>query len=276
MNKSELTFMKLFRVFLVFIVAALLLNSCAREIPNTDLKHEHLFGPVKSVKEISYQLIKVNGKYKQGKRKRRFDHVEDFYWEFNELGDFKSSQTLSRDGVKYSKYNYQYDSLNRLLYNYTISKKGDTVVFERYFYNANNQCIMDKSDYMVHKYYYRHNRLFCEFIYTSPGDKRPYDRVFKHIYFYDENGFLKLDCGYYYGARWYLYHLYTNDNKGNVLDYRYSIELSDLKEEIPTKYYYHKFDRYGNWIQKILIAYGHPKYVIKRKINYYPTNESFN
>ncbi len=260
--------MKVRSYYNLLIIAVLV--GCGKSQNRNDLKQELLLGNVKSVKEISYQLTKVKGKLVRGKRKRRFDYIEDFYLEFNKNGKRIHDVTYQKDNSIWNEWFYKYDNDGLLSYKYCHTSNPKSIRKDWvYTYDIMNRINMISS-FDTHAKNFYNNKGQVSFVlrYTNRGSSPVYYKEFKEKYYYDENGFLKLNCTYYYGAKWYLYYKYVNDKNGNVLEERISSKLKDLKKASPVEYRY-TFDDQGNWITKTLIAYKHPKYIIRRKIVYF-------
>ena len=278
---------------IITMILMILLSACGSKSKDqkSDVKILGLKGKVKSIKYMTYNAELKFGAIKKGEQSNSKENNKYFNFNENEI-KIEDGEYISYDQIQIKRlyiyndkniltqtsgYNLNGDFLGKLTYE--IDSQGDLI--ETNDFNSKNE-FMGKTIYtrdnngnaIETNIYDSMGNLKSKF--TSDHDSK--GRILESIY-YDSNGEL-LEKKYI-----------KYDNKGRIIERKLIIDTSifiqnfkyDNKETddltvmiksenysiISETIYTYKYDKNGNWIEKISIEDEVPKIIVEREIEYY-------
>jgi hypothetical protein len=229
---------------------------------NTDYIKWNLKGKVKSIKESSFSVKEIDGKYVA-------DSLEYYYWnEFNSYGNKTVDTKFLPNGISDKNYIYKYDRNNRRSEENQYARDGKLIRTISYKYDSNGHLIEDSS---------------------IEGNGKPGKKI---AYQYDEKWNVIEDDSYNGEGKLQKKFTYKYDTKGNKTEnfrynadgilekkifYTYDIQNNIVEEssykpdgKLIWEYsYMYKYDNQNNWIEKIRIAGGKAEEILNREVVYF-------
>ncbi len=234
--------------YLLTILLVLLVSVTTTECKEvkTDLQRKNLKGKVKSVRYIDYKAVDKFGELTKGDK-------SEYNWnnkltKYDNNGNEIEWNRYNSDGSLDCKYTYKYDNNGNKIEENCYNSDGSLCWKYTYKYDNNGNTI-EKNSYKSDGSLYR-----------------------KYTYKYDNNGNKIEENGYKSDGSLDYKYTYKYDNNGNTIEgNRYNSDGS-----LDYKYTYkYKYDKYGNWIQKIYFeqkgekSISLPQTITEQTIEYY-------
>jgi len=267
----------------IFSLLLLGVASCSKPVlvKNNDLENENLKGKVKSTyTEERYVKEKIGHSYFYGKiinKEIKF---------FNEYGLNTYACNLAPGDKNESTTKYEFDNQNRIKKEIDVFSNHFSYEMDFYYTKNCTSVLIDANDMFVRKtiHLYNQNRLVRTNLFLQNKKKKKFYLDSYITYLHNQNKQDSTITYYKFSKKRkeyivYLQDIYLYDTKTKDLlnhenyDLWYHHEepanVTSKKRKIYTfKNYQYKYDKYGNWIEKIVQENGALK-GYKRLVNYY-------
>jgi hypothetical protein len=276
---------KIISIKSIFYVLLLGVVGCSKPVlvKNNDLEKENLKGKVKSIYAVESTIKNKKGKFIFGRKINKKDILC-----FNEYGllTYVYNSTLS-DKDEFS-YEYDFDLENRIKKQIEHhSLLGLDNIESKFYYKKNVTSILKRlNDTIIRKYIdiYKNELLTRRDFFMKDYKTNKFSLHSYTIYLYNKNKQDSITSYYLYSKKRKAFIIemqdkYLYDSKNNdvveheIYDLWYdhddpaNVEV-EHRNKIIYKDYLYKYDKHGNWIEKIVTENGALK-GYKRKITYY-------
>jgi hypothetical protein len=249
----------------------ILSNSCAQpnakeNVPNFNKNINKR--NIKSTSEHYYIALKKRRTIKKDDSYVDLNYGNSIFISFNRMGDsLKIIRLNNSDTLKKTLFIYQENSLKEKK---IFNSKNNLLTTLKYVYNSEGKL------YLKEKYSDNLNISTDTFKYGDTGklelrstSDAKEKLLFAYLYDFDSNDNLIAYSSHNYHTRDFTKTTYKYNSLGDIMEKNTVINERFQEKKTFKETFEYKYDKYNNWIEKIIYKDGKPQYIIERSIQYW-------